>query len=74
VIESDISVEDPRFSKKMYNDKSKNQTIGEKENRRIGRRMFKSHNNGSSIPRLDHLREEDDNYINMKINKRQNTL
>jgi hypothetical protein len=56
----------------MYDDKSKNQTIGEKENRRIG--MFKSHNNGSSIPRLDHLREEDDSHINMKINKRQNTL
>jgi hypothetical protein len=58
----------------MYNNKSKNQTIEEKENRRIGRRMFKSHNNDSSIPRLDHLREEDDSYINMKINKRQNTL
>ena len=58
----------------MYNDKSKNGTIEEKENRRIGRRMFKSNNNDSSILRLDHLREEDDSYINMKINKKQNVL
>lgn len=60
-----------RNYKKIF-DKTKNTAGEEKENRRLGRRMYKQ--SETSIPRIDQLKVEEDSYINSKPGKKLNPL
>lgn len=73
LITLDLSTDDHKYTKKVNKDKTKN-TEGpvDKENRRIGRRMFK--NTESSIPRLSELKDTEDSFMTSKPGKKRNPM